>query len=232
MAVLNPSLLSFIGAALAASELGIVLEMDADDIRNFRANLDLPGPVDLSVQGEDGRVHVYAGPVEVVVDGHDVIATLELPGPDLQIALVDGQLEGPRFVPEGSDPLRFPKRGVVRAVAAGELDDDLRGALTREKAGQARGAVLTALERRLEVVKDTPPPAVTMAPPPAVAQGAQKAAPPKLDPLRFPKRGVVRAVNAGELDDDLEELLAREAREQGRTAVLKALRRRLEAVDA
>lgn len=163
MAVLTlPTALStFIGQALRAAELGVTLEMDLEDIDTYRAHLDLPGPVDLTVESDDGRVRVTAGPLEVEHEDGEVVARLDLPGPDLEVSMADGKVSGPRLVadvPEvqlddQAEVLGRSKRTVVRAVRSGSLDAVLERLLEREQAGRGRRAVVRAVQARLEAVQ-------------------------------------------------------------------------------
>lgn len=145
------SLVDFVSRSLRAAELGVRLEMAVEDIDTYRAVLDLPGPFDIAVEGDDGHVRVTAGPllVEREQDG-DLTARVDLPGPDIEVSLEDGRLSGPRFVPDSV--LAKPKRTLIRLIQGGSLDAQLGELLQAEKASTARGAVVKALQTRVEAV--------------------------------------------------------------------------------
>lgn len=232
MARLNNRIMDIIARALSA-ELGGVLDVEVEDLDTWRASLDLPGPVDVSIATDDGATSVTTGPLEVKLEDGDVTARLDLPGPDLEVSVVDGRVSGPRFVADDDEsPLRFPKRGVVRAVKAGDHDDILEGLIVAEKAGKDRTAVVEALQRRVGHLAANPGDrkhvSASAAPAPATVDAPKPQPKPEpADLLLRAKRTVVRAVKSGDHDDHLEELLKAERAGENRGAVVRVLRKRL-----
>lgn len=161
MADLTPAVRTLLQRALDAAELGVVLELDADSIHDWRATLDLPGPVDVVVEHVGADTHVVLGPVTVDLSGRDLVARLDTPGPDLEVGLVGGEVRGPRFVRDGgngrmppSELLERRTRSIRRRVRLGQHDDELDELVRREAEGRARPRVLRCLRRRLLQVTD------------------------------------------------------------------------------
>lgn len=216
---LPASITNLIARALTAAELGVVLEMDAEDIDTWRVGLELPGPFDLAIDNDDGDVTVTAGPVELTFDDGQVQAVLDLPGPDLMVETIDGKVQPPRFVPDTDVPaLRMPKRTLVRSIGAGEFDDQLEVLLVAEKAGARRRAIVNALSERQQVR-------------PVVVAEVQEVGPVVVtDPLDLPRRTLARRIAGGVYDGELEAMTLRELNGHDRGGVLRRLRRRADEI--
>lgn len=166
---LNPGqfgqLLTWIREGLSIAECAVRLDVDVTSLRDWIAVIDGPGPLDATVSAEDGVLQLDMGPIAVRLQDGDASLHVELPGPDLLLEHIDGELVGPRFVPERDtdtdtdtpgipapetvgELLELPRHKIANAVRRGRWDDRLPEVFGAEERKRGRRVVLNAVRRR------------------------------------------------------------------------------------